>query len=618
MGRTVRGSRAFGLLRRWRYPLSAAVDSLLWYPALLIAVLARYDFVAADVDAGYTMVAATIAASMQLCAGFATGLYRGRRPIASFHEVRLVVASSAVATLVLLLVDAVPATPRLIPLSTVLSAGAYQMLGALGLRYAARLFVEATKRSIHDREHRTIIFGAGEAGDQISRALLEDEHTDLDPVAFLDDDPTKQRLIRNGIRVVGTRQDIATAAEDYNADTLLVAMAGVPQFKVNEVVDAGQEAGLAIKMLPSVHTLTRPTLRVKDIRDLEMADFLNREEVRIDDAAVRGYLADRTVLVTGAGGSIGSELCRAILRYGPSRLVMLDHDENALHALHVSLDGRPLYQSDDLVLCDIRDRQALREVFDRIHPEVVFHAAAHKHVTFLEQHPAEAYKTNVQGTVNVLEAASGNGTERFINISTDKAADPINVLGMSKRIAEQTIASYSERHPGRFLSVRFGNVLGSNGSVIPTFLQQIEDGRPITVTDPEITRYFMTSDEAVLLVLQAGACGEGGDVLVLDMGAPVRIADLAVRLSRQVAPGRETQIVYTGLRPGEKLHEALVSAEDVALDRPHERIGRFAVKPLDPDLVTEASVVPSRNEADEPEHLTIDLSTHHGRVVLAD
>ena len=418
---------------------------------------------------------------------------------------------------------------------------------------------------------------------------------------------------------MGTRRDIAAAAKSYDADTLLIALAGASQANVNEVVDAGQDAGLAIKILPSAHALTRPTVLINDIRDLEMADFLNRSEIRIDDAAVRGYLTGKRVLVTGAGGSIGSALCRAISSYEPSRLVMVDHDENALHSLQMLLDGRPAHDSPDFVLCDIRDESALRDIFDSTHPEVVFHAAAHKHVTFLEQYPSEAFKTNVRGTLNVLSAAAQNGTERFINISTDKAADPVNVLGTSKRIAEQITSAFNERSAARFISVRFGNVLGSNGSVIPTFLRQISNGDPITVTHPEVTRYFMTTEEAVLLVLQAGAIGNGGDVLVLDMGEPVKIIDLATRLSRQVAPGMECEIIYTGLRPGEKLHEVLVSSEDVALGKPHDRLSRYAVPPLDPDLVTDASVIPIT--APDPNHeeqlVTIDL-TSHDKAAVAD
>jgi FlaA1/EpsC-like NDP-sugar epimerase len=263
---------------------------------------------------------------------------------------------------------------------------------------------------------------------------------------------------------------------------------------------------------------------------------------------------------------------------------MLDHDENALHRLQLSIEGRALLESPNLVLCDIRDREALRTVFESTHPDIVFHAAAHKHVTFLERFPSEGAKTNVGGTTNVLTAASETGVERFINISTDKAADPVNVLGKTKRKAERITAHFDMISSGRYMSVRFGNVLGSNGSVIPTFIEQINQGEPITVTDPAATRYFMTAEEAVVLVLQAAALGKGGDVLVLDMGEPVSIDMLARRLSRQIVPGQVPNIVYTGLRPGEKLHEVLVNEHDDPLEQPHPRLSRYAVPPLEPEV----------------------------------
>ncbi len=269
---------------------------------------------------------------------------------------------------------------------------------------------------------------------------------------------------------------------------------------------------------------------------------------------------------------------------------MLDHDENALQRLQLSIEGRALLDSPDLVLCDIRDRDALATAFEATHPEIVFHAAAHKHVTFLERFPTEGVKTNVEGTTNVLRAAAEIDVERFINISTDKAANPINVLGTTKRTAERITAHFDSTSTGRYLSVRFGNVLGSSGSAIPTFMEQIKNNQPITVTDPDATRYFMTIEEAVLLVLQAATLGQGGDVLVLDMGEPVSIDALARRLSRQVAPGRDPEIVYTGLRPGEKLHEELVTERDEPLERPHPRLSRYAVPPLAPNSSSAADV----------------------------
>ncbi|MCL1597726.1 MAG: polysaccharide biosynthesis protein, partial [Actinomycetia bacterium] len=347
------------------------------------------------------------------------------------------------------------------------------------------------------------------------------------------------------------------------------------------LADAGFDAGLTVKVLPLVSHLADPSVQVRDIRDIEMNDFLGRDEVDIDYDSVRAYITGKRVLVTGAGGSIGSALCRTISRLDPSQLIMLDHNENALHALELSLDGQGLLTAPGLVLCDIRDREAVQTAFETWHPHVVFHVAAHKHVTFLERFPSEGYKTNVEGSRNVLESAAATGVERYVNVSTDKAADPINVLGRTKREAELLTAAQNAVSKGLYLSVRFGNVLGSNGSVVPTFVEQITSGKPVTVTDPEVTRFFMTVDEAVLLVLQAGALAEGGDVLVMDMGEPVKIVDLAVRVANQLKPSEPLNIVFSGLREGEKLHEVLTSTADLPLSQPHPRLRRFKVLPKD-------------------------------------
>lgn len=572
----------FYTVQQMRFALVAALDAAMWVPALLFAVFARLNFESANVDLSNTLVVVGLATVLQVGFGFAIGLYRGRRPIASFPEVKLVLGTTTATTAVLTLVAATSGPVHIAPISAVLAAGAYQLVAALGVRYLVRLFREQTGRSNHERSHKTLVFGAGEAGSQIARSLQQDPSTDFEPVAFLDDDRTKRRLILNSLRVVGTRDDIEKAAAEHSADTLLIAIPTLPAQDVADIADAAQAAGLAVKTLPSMHSILTRGLNVADIRDIKMADFLTRDEIQIDDAGVRRYLHDKRVLVTGAGGSIGSELCRQVLTYEPRHLVMLDHDENALHALQLTLEGRALLDSPNLVLCDIRDAEAVDRVFADHLPDVVFHTAAHKHVTLLERFPAEAVKTNVYGTTHLLDAARRCGVERFINISTDKAAEPSNVLGTTKRIAERLTAAADAGVPGIYMSVRFGNVLGSQGSVIPTFAEQIRRGDPVTVTDPDATRYFMTVDEAVLLVLQCGALGRGADVLVLDMGEPVKIIDLPPRIAAEIAPGSlPPQIVYTGLRLGEKLHEQLQSDDDSRVEKPHDRVDRFAVPPLD-------------------------------------
>jgi FlaA1/EpsC-like NDP-sugar epimerase len=330
-----------------------------------------------------------------------------------------------------------------------------------------------------------------------------------------------------------------------------------------------------------------------DIRPVTHADLLGRHEVDTDVESIAGYVTGKRVLVTGAGGSIGSELSRQLYRFAPASLVLLDRDESALHAVQLSIEGRALLDSRNLVVADIRDRDRVLAVFEEHRPEVVFHAAALKHLPLLEMHPVEALKTNVWGTQNLVDAAIATGVEKFVNISTDKAADPCSVLGYSKRLAERLTATASDHDGAVFLSVRFGNVLGSRGSVLTAFAAQIEAGGPITVTHPDVTRYFMTVEEAVQLVIQAGAVGRDGEALVLDMGEPVKIDDVAKRLIGEA--DRPIEIVYTGLREGEKLHEVLFGADERG-ERPcHPRISHVSVPPLSVDHLP----VPSAGDSDE-------------------
>jgi FlaA1/EpsC-like NDP-sugar epimerase len=333
------------------------------------------------------------------------------------------------------------------------------------------------------------------------------------------------------------------------------------------------------------------------------ADLLGRDVVETDLAAIADYLQDRRVLVTGAGGSIGAEICRRVKLFDPAELVMLDRDESALHSLQLDLDGRAMLDSRNLVVADIRDRDRMFEVFAEHRPQVVFHAAALKHLPLLEMHPAEAVKTNVLGTLNVLDAAGAVDVTHFVNISTDKAADPSSVLGFSKRVAEGLTAGAADRYPGAFLSVRFGNVLGSRGSVLTAFHAQIEAGGPITVTDPDVTRYFMTVSEAVQLVVQAGAVGRDGEALVLDMGEPVRIADVARQLAAQAS--RPIEIVYTGLRPGEKLHEVLLADGEVDERPAHPLISHVRVPRLHPSGVQRSAADATDHDANEFLRLTV-------------
>ena len=561
------------------------IDSALWAAALAFATIAANDFRLASININRLAIAIAIAIVMQLGLEVVCGLLWGRWRRGSFEEVRWLAISAGLTTIMLFTLGLMGPRPRLVPLDATLAAGAYQLFGVLVVRYSQRIVYQARRRSNHHRSERMLIFGAGQIGSDAARELLEDTQTDLLPVAFLDDDPTKYRLRLHGLPVAGTRYSIKEAADTFGAKSLLIAMPSIPRSSVAVVADLAQAAGLSVRILPRLDYYLANPVRVRDIREMTLADFLTRDEIRLDLEQISSYLAGKVVLVTGAGGSIGSQLCETIRRFDPSRIVMVDNSEGALHAVQLRLQNRALLDSPDLLLADIRDASNVLDLFREVRPQVVFHAAAYKHLTFLERFPTEGVRTNVAGTLNILKAADDVGVETFVNISTDKAADPTSVLGATKRVAEMLTAGFGLQNGSAFMSVRFGNVLGSNGSVIPILHDQIVNGVPLTITHPEVTRFFMTTEEAVQLVLQAGAIGKSGDVLVLDMGQPVKIVDLARRLAAQIDPTRLPDIDYTGLRPGEKLHETLSSRNDVMLGRPHELILRFAAPSLAPSAL---------------------------------
>ena len=526
-----------------------------------------------------------MAAVLQIATGLAFGLYRGRWRYGSFDEVSHLVASLAATTLVVFALDQLPAD-RWVPASVPLLAGAVALLAMGGCRYLWRIADERSRRPTTETGAPVIVLGAGEGGQQIITAMLRSPASPYVPVAIVDDDPTKRNLSIRGVPVVGNRTALAAEAERRSAEAVVVAIPSASPELLREVSEVAMRLGIEVRVLPPIDELFGSPLGLSDIRPLDEADLLGRHEVDTDVEAIAGYLTGRRVLVTGAGGSIGSELCRQISRFAPAQLVMLDRDESALHAVQLSIEGRALLDSRDLVVADLRDAARLDAVLAEHRPHVVFHTAALKHLPLLELHPEEAVKTNVWGTQHLLAAACRHRVDRFVNISTDKAADPTSVLGTTKRVAERLTATAATACEGTFLSVRFGNVLGSRGSVLTTFRAQIDAGGPVTVTDPDVTRYFMTVEEAVQLVIQAGAVGRDGEALVLDMGSPVRIDDVARRLVAEAH--RPIDIVYTGLRPGEKLHEVLLG-EDEDDHRPiHHLISQVPVPPLAPSTVDAA------------------------------
>lgn len=433
-------------------------------------------------------------------------------------------------------------------------------------------------RTPADSTKRVLIVGAGDGGVLVAREVRNHYGGRVKVVGFIDDDPVKQHQKILGYPVLGTKEQLPQIAEEQEVDEIIISMPSVPRKVIREIVNIAQQTGKKVKILPGVFDLIEGNVTVSKIREVQIEDLLGRDPVKVDIAGMSAYITDKVVLVTGAGGSIGSELCRQIAAFKPKTLLLLDICENNMYEIELELRAKPGLSLVPFVK-DIRDRKAIQDVFATYKPQVVFHAAAHKHVPLMEQNPEEAIKNNVYGTYQVAWHAHLHGASKFVLVSTDKAVNPTSVMGASKRIAEmiiQYLDTISETH---FVAVRFGNVLGSRGSVIPLFKKQIKAGGPVTVTHEKMIRYFMTIPEAVQLILQAGALASKGEIFVLDMGEPVRILDLATTLIRLSGfqPYTDIDIKITGMRPGEKLFEELLTDEEGVNATTHERI--FVAKP---------------------------------------
>ncbi|WP_413333176.1 polysaccharide biosynthesis protein [Brevibacterium sp. GP-SGM9] len=515
--------------------------------------------------------AATVAVILQLLLGLLIGLYRSRYHYGSFAEYGGI---AIIALIIACGLMAVTLGDSPFVLLTVFSA----VIFMTGSRYLVRWSHQIATRPLQGE--RVLVVGAGAAAESLIRQMLSGPDGAYLPVGLIDDDPHKRHLSIHGVRVRGTSEDIAEVARWLNVAGVIVAIADSQAEFLQTCRDRLQPTGKWLRTIPPLAEMVTRKVEIGDIRDIKVEDLIGRAPVHTDLAEIAEKVAGKRVLVTGAGGSIGSELCRQLFALHPESLVMLDRDETALHGVELTLYGSALLMSPNTVLADIRDRSALDHIFAEAKPEIVFHAAALKHLPMLQRFPEEAWKTNVHGTLNVLEAAHAVGVETFVNISTDKAAAPTSELGRSKRIAERLVSGFAAKSPGTYLSVRFGNVLGSRGSVLLSFQEQIRQGGPITVTDPEVRRFFMTIPEACQLVLQAATIGEDGYVMVLDMGEPVRIVDIArslVAMSNQ-----NTEIVYTGLREGEKLDEELFGDYEGTVIRIHDKISRVEAPELSP------------------------------------
>jgi FlaA1/EpsC-like NDP-sugar epimerase len=505
---------------------------------------------------------------------------------------RGVTAASAIAYLALYAFP--PAHTSRLPHS--IAAFDYLLLLAFvaGSRLLARTLIERPPSGLVATGKEVLIVGAGDAGQLIVREMQRNRQLHYTPIGFVDDDARKQGDRINGVRVLGTVEDLPHLLRDNRPDEVLIAIPSAPGAVRRTIVETCRAENVPVKTLPGLHELISGDVNLgAQIRPVQVEDVLGRQPVEVDLERVSRYVRDKTVLVTGAGGSIGSELCRQLARLGTTRLVLVDTGETALYEIERELVDERSFKAAIPALADCGDLDKMREIFTRYEPDVVFHAAAYKHVPMLEANPLQAITNNVLATRSVVEAAIDAGVERFVLISTDKAANPKNLLGQSKAVCEWIVESFALRDDvaTRFVAVRFGNVLGSSGSVIPIFRKQIEHGGPVTVTHPEMTRFFMTMAEAASLVVQAGAMGGRGQVYVLDMGEPVKILDLAKQMIRLSGRGEaEVPIVFTGARAGEKMHEVLWNDGEMVGPTSHPKIMRAARAAIDPVWLDESLV----------------------------
>ncbi len=555
------GSCIMAYLLRFEFKLSdRIIEQIIWIlPYLIVSKLVMFHFL---------------------------GMYKGMWRYSSLNEFwrlsQACVLSVLVTIIVLFLFALLDKVPRSIfiidaVLTFVLTGGVRMMIRSYFAAKSGAKIVHSSSYARTGPRHRpperVLIIGAGASGEKLLRTIIDNPNLIYHVVGFLDDDAGKRGRSLRGIPVFGPIKELAHVTRKYNVESVFITIPSATGAQMRKIVETCKNCNISYKTLPAIGEIMEGKISVKKLRDVNYEDLLRREPVRLDTRWIREYLAEQVILVTGAGGSIGSELCRQLVRFNPKKLVLVDAGEENLYGIQMELRHEVNFRKFCCVLASVQDRKLLEAVFKMYRPNVVFHAAAYKHVPLLERNPWEAVYNNVMGSRVVMGLAVDYGVERFVLVSTDKAVRPTNVMGASKRLSEIIMQSYG-RGGTRFMAVRFGNVVGSSGSVIPLFRKQIEHGGPVTVTHPEVTRYFMTIPEAAQLIVQAGAMGSGGEVFILEMGSPIRIADMArdfIRLSGK-EPGRDIEIVFSGLRPGEKLYEELITSGEDVMGTRHEKI----------------------------------------------
>ncbi len=554
------------------------VDSVLLTASVSLAFFLRFDgnIPTHYLDKSVSYLAVFLAVKLTIFAYFR--LYRMSWSYVGFYEFMAILKANLVSLFVLLGIIFLQWSDGLFrgfPRSIALIDFALSLVMIVLFRASKRMYRHSLTGRCHPGAKRTLIIGAGNAGEQIVRDMRRQPENPYNPVGFIDDDKTKRGIFIQGIEVLGDRQAIVDVVARHRIDLVLIAIPSAPSKEIRKILKLVRQSGVAeIKTIPGLNELVHGKLSLSDIKEIHIEDILGREQVGVDEETVRDFIRGRVVLITGAGGSIGSELLRQVMAFHPEKVVAVEIDETELYGVELEMGRRGLSEKFVPVLADVRDPHKMHTVFEENAPDLVFHAAAYKHVPMMEKFPEEAVKVNIFGTKILADAAARFGADTFVMVSTDKAVRPTNVMGATKRVAEKVVNAYGASGKTRFVSVRFGNVVGSRGSVIPVFEEQIRQGGPVTVTHAEMQRYFMSIPEACILILQAAAMGGGGEVFLLDMGDPIRIVDMAREMIRLngLEPEFDIPIVYTGVRAGEKLYEELLTDTEGSTLTKHPKI----------------------------------------------
>lgn len=571
-------------IKMWQKYILILVDIVLVNLSYLSALYLRFDSKVPQAEMSKYSHNAIMITAIYIIIFYLFKLYKSLWSYASIDEFMLSVGSCIIADICCIAYLKVMGTR--FPYSVSILAGIISILLIGGFRMSFRIYRRYDKSlDLKGCESKKVmIIGAGCAGNMIVKEMKQNKNMNYEPVAFIDDDKYKVGKIISGVKVFGTRQDIVRVAREKQIQMILIAIPSISNKKKKEILDICKKTGCNVKLIPGIYEILDGKVTLNKIRDVSMEELLGREPVKLDMGEITGYIKGRVIMITGGGGSIGSELCRQILKFEPKQIIILDDYENNAYELQQEFRRNNVKADVRYVIASVRDRKRLEVVFEKYKPEIVFHAAAHKHVPLMEDNPGEAIKNNIFGTLNLAECADKYNVQRFVMISIDKAVNPTNIMGATKRVCEMIIQSMDKCSKTKFVAVRFGNVLGSNGSVVPLFLKQIKNGGPVTVTHKEINRFFMTIPEAAQLVLQAAAFANGGEIFILDMENPVKIYDLAcdlIRLSGFV-PNEDIKIDIIGLRPGEKLYEEVLTNEEGLRKTGHNKI--FVGKPTFDDF----------------------------------